>query len=224
MIQQDLMKRAVVFACDFRPRIVGGVSVMPNHGQAAGAPTWLTLGDGTTTTTFPTPLAGWGASFDGGDYVNTGVVDRYEITNQFSFYVYCSMPKSIRFNTLFQNTSVSNGFTLRRDDVIALRFFNFNRFWYGVGAANSNSIASVYNGTNTTDSVSHYSNGIKVSNTYSASTPGITFKTGVSIKIGLNTVSAYNFLGTGYAFGIFDGLLTPRDINFLDFLVKSNIK
>ena len=80
----SLLNRAVVFACDFKPRVVGGLQVMPNHGRAGGAPTWLTLGDGSTAGTIPIPLAGYGASFTGSQYVNTGVVDRYEHNNTFS--------------------------------------------------------------------------------------------------------------------------------------------
>lgn len=82
----DILNRAVVFACDFKQYSVAGKTYIKNYGKAGGAPEWLQCGDGTTTTTFPTPLARFGATFDGGDYINTGVVDRYERTNQFSLY------------------------------------------------------------------------------------------------------------------------------------------
>lgn len=235
----DLMKRCCVFAVDFKPRIVGGVNVIPNFGKAGGAPTWLTLGNGTTATTFPTPLAGWGASFDGGDYVDTGVVDRYEQTDQFSLYMYGSA------NTR-THQFISSMYGILDYRGVALEGISIRAYLWLVNAFTSNnynlhfinkpgpipftqSLAVSYNGTpNTSGAASFFINGSAISTGKTNESINGTIKSGRGFRLGgrrdTDASLGASMIGTSYAFGIFDGLLTPRDINFLDVLVKSNIK
>jgi hypothetical protein len=64
---------------------VAGVRVSDNLGKATGAPATVTMGDGTTSTTFPTQLSGGGISFDGGDYVDTTYVPIFTYNTPFTF-------------------------------------------------------------------------------------------------------------------------------------------
>lgn len=225
---------AVVFACDFRPRVVNGVSVMPNHGRAAGAPAWLTLGDGTTATTFPTPLAGWGASFDGGDYVNTGVVDRYERTGQFSLYWYGEKRPADVFG-IIGNSSSSHGILLEENSGnTRVRLVGSNgTLIQNTGQATSRvarSFALTFSGS--AASIKHYINGSLVASTTGINNLNASIKNGCPWALSTTywnptppTVASGNRLvGDSYAFGIFDGLLTPRDVMLLDTLVRGNIR
>ena len=238
----DLMKRAVVFACDFRPRVVGGVSVMPNHGRAAGAPAWLTLGDGTTTTTFPTPLAGWGASFDdsvGRQRVHTGVADRYDWRNQFSMYAFVRPIDVAGMHDVYVDST----------NDINLRGLGFYGLQSGIGtnlyvidsfpsqtiavkitnAAASRRIGSAvvtYDGTNLAAAVKFYHSGALMATTNIVANPFSTgtIKGGKEFLLGGRSREARSMRGKAYAIGIFDGLLTPRDIAILDTLVRGGIR
>ncbi|NCC35641.1 MAG: hypothetical protein EOM24_27060 [Chloroflexia bacterium] len=239
--EAHILDRAVVFACDFKPRLVNGVSVMPNHGRAAGAPPWLTLGNGTTSTTFPTPLAGFGASFDGGDYVNTGVVDRYEHTDQFSLYFFGTAKVgttqqiiSSMFGTAnFRGIAMEQLTSIRMYMWIVSQFFagdyNLHLATINNPLSSSKSYAMVYDGRpNTSGASSHFENAEPKTVTKLANAISGTIKSGSPFLLGArpDTVAAPGsfLIGRAYAFGIFDGLLTAQDISLLDTRVRGGIR
>lgn len=233
------MKRCCVFAVDFKPRIVGGINVMPNHGKAGGAPTWLRLGDGTTATTFPTPLAGFGASFTGTQYVDTGVVDRYERTDQFSLYFYGFL--RTRTQQVISSMLGTNNYRGIALEQIATRIYHWNSSQFFTSNANlfyanasaafaqTKSICVTYAGVpNNVASSAIYSNGSLLTVVKAGDTISDSVKSGQQFVLGARSNSASaresQIIGTAYAFGIFDGLLHPRDIYELDTLVKAGIR
>ena len=65
-----------------------GKTVIDNLATMGNAVKTVMCGDGTTSTTFPTQLVGKrGCSFDGGDYIDTGIIDPFERTDKFSIFV-----------------------------------------------------------------------------------------------------------------------------------------
>ncbi len=69
-----------------------GKTVIDNLATMGNAVKTVQCGDGTTASTFPTQLVGKrGLSFDGGDYIDTGIVDPFERTDKFSLFVAVSL-------------------------------------------------------------------------------------------------------------------------------------
>ena len=88
----DVNPSSALLWADFKTQFdVNGVRKCNNLGRYPGAPKYLTMGDGTTASTFPTQLVGrHGISLDGGDYIDTGIVDPFERTDRFTIAVVCS--------------------------------------------------------------------------------------------------------------------------------------
>jgi hypothetical protein len=238
MIRNDLMKRCCVFAVDFKPRIVGGINVIPNFGKAGGAPTWLRLGDGSTASTLPIPLAGYGASFTGTQYVDTGVVDRYERTDQFSLYasftssgnsyrpIISSSNAPINFRGISMVT-VNSSYSISEASLyhtVAPGNYMIRAFSNGGDSWLSQSHTWTWNGS----ALAFFLGGeSKTVNVVASSLSG-TVKGGGRFIIGgrnngLNVQDLMQNISL-YAAGIFDGLLHPADIAELDTLVLSGVR
>lgn len=223
------MDRFVVFAQDFRPRVVNGVSVMPNHGQAGGAPAWLTLGDGTTATKFPTPLAnGYGATFDGGDYVDCGSIDRYERTNQFSIYFFGrvgSAPNQWIANTV--NAAADfKGIFIYTDAPNRFECNVCSAYTPGTRCARNtpnNLHASSYVFAYSGNAITSYTNGILSGTNVIAGLTSGTILTGKQMRLGARTDGSAGMIGQCWGFGVADGILTPSDIAKVDVLVKARM-
>jgi hypothetical protein len=78
---------------EFRTQIdINGSRKVENLARHPLAPRYATLGDGATSTTFPSQLIGrHGLVFDGGDYVDLGLTDVFERTNAFTLFVCCQI-------------------------------------------------------------------------------------------------------------------------------------
>jgi hypothetical protein len=222
----SILDRAVVFAVDFKPRIVGGLSVMPNHGRAGGAPTWLRLGDGSTASTFPIPLAGYGANFTGFEYVETGVIDRYEWNSTFSLYWYGANKNLDRY-CISTSNGAYKGFMLYASNPDVYTYFaSSNAFGSNYIQARTaerqyplKSRAVAYNAGTVAIYASCVLQAIATFGTVSA-----TIKNGLGITLGRRAGASGSITGLSYAFGIFDGLLQPADISTLDTLVLSGVR
>lgn len=86
-IAQEIGPRGALLWLPLRSAWVeNGRSVCKNWGRAPGYPRTVQRGDGVTPTTYPTLITGRrGMSFDGGDYIDTGIVDRFTHATPFSF-------------------------------------------------------------------------------------------------------------------------------------------
>jgi hypothetical protein len=230
-----ILDRSPCFIADFRPQTVNGLLQCPNLGQAAGAPRYCVLGDGSTAGTIPVPNASgrFGASFTGTQYVNTGIVDRYEWNQQFSLYIYGSAKISDATILSAFNTATSTGWYVRMKSAGGTRVALYS----GVGAADfiegafqlvpANSYVWTWPGTDAAAGCKGYVGGKNVALSVASDTRSGTVKTGKSILLGTNWngagVVATGTSGTIYACGVFDGLLTPSSISELDTLVRSKI-
>jgi hypothetical protein len=235
----DILNRAVAFACDFKQHSIDGKTYIKNYGKAGGAPAYMMCGDGTTTTTFPTPLAKFGATFDGGDYINTGVVDRYDLKNQYSLYFYGNetIPNS-PYSTLISNWNITigRGTALLGGALVNLQVwtavapqYSYHRTatamqkevasYVGCWNGGSASTASIYKNSKKIDNVTIY-NGANLSGTMLSN---LNFLIGAAYSGGGNATS-YHLRGNIYAAGIFDGILQPREIQILDSYVRANIR
>lgn len=214
-------------------QVIQARTVIPNLGKAGGAPAFLTCGDGSTTTTFPSPLAGFGATFDGGDYINTGIVDRYEWSDQFSLYILGRVKSGdvMLLSAYNGNASVQTGIYLRNTTTnrLALCSNANSDIAYTSSILNNTIETIVWNWLGTTSSTgcSFYKNTKSVSISSLSDARNGSVKSGKPFLIGAswdNTSIVQPITGTIYAAGVFDGLLSPRDINILDKLVKSGIR
>jgi hypothetical protein len=222
-----ILDRSPCFIADFRPQTVNGLLQCPNLGQAAGAPRYCVLGDGSTAGTIPVPNASgrFGASFTGTQYVNTGIVDRYDWTSQFSLYcvlvckptaLYKDMISSYDFGLgtgiLFRNSG-ANIPSLYLSGATFKQYAATSAFLQPSMSIVGTSTGKLYVGSNS------------VAVTTSGSVSG-SLKNGKPFLVGSskNGATAVETLtGTIYAAGIFDGLLTPISIAELDTLVRSKI-
>lgn len=178
-----------------------------NYGRAGGAPGYMMCGDGFTSTSYPTPLSGFGASFNG-DYINTGVVDRYEHTDTFSMYFFGTSQIGDRYAISNANSSFNGA------SFVSWAGY-FRMFVRGITGANTYDISD---GKTYIIAQSHYLS------RFGASTILSTIKTGLPFMLGSAGYGGKFLPGTGYAFGIFDGVLTTRDISILDSYVRANIR
>lgn len=232
MSNPNPFNKFVVFAADFKRSTVNGLTVIPNMGKAAGAPEWLTCGDGVTSSTFPTPLSGFGATFDGGDYINTGIVDRLTSSSIFTFYMLLSIPIHAGNYYGFCNSgSGGTGINMNFSAIGNIDVTTNN----GSGSTGTSRIAAItlptltsvainYSGTtnkfqayinnkNVIPSPNNIATGEGILNQYTWVFGG--YKNGNSVIPGL--------IGKIYAAGIADGILMPRDISIIDNVVKQGI-
>lgn len=97
-----------------------GKRVIDNLAQRGDAPKTVQCGNGVTSTTFPTQLAGKrGVSFDGGDWIDCGLIDRFERTDAFTLFIVTTM-----------NTAATgyHAFFESMDQAQSYRGINFGQF------------------------------------------------------------------------------------------------
>jgi len=238
----SILDRAVVFACDFRPRVVGGIAVCPNHGRAGGAPAWLQLGDGVTASTFPAPLSGYGATFDTGDYLIANVVDRYSASSQFWMYFYGLVRSSTGIVYFWQSRDATQpnargvGFGTT-GAVPTLAIAGASGIDQTTGPAANRiqprelcSWAVNFKGSSSAaSSMEYFLNGVNLgSGTVSSDTwNGDSIATGKSMLYGKywnGAVPAGNTIaGNHIAIAFGDGLITPKDIAEIQVLLRRRV-
>jgi hypothetical protein len=234
-----ILDRSPLFIADFRPQTVNGLLQCENFGRAGGAPRYCVLGDGSTANTIPVPNASgrFGASFTGTQYVNTGIVDRYEWNQQFSLYALVTSISTTGFSPILSSQNVGNAY---RGIMLALALYSgissLDLELHNAFPGTRKTIYTPLGGGVLTSSITDcnsaqpamYANGVtKIYTTAMDTLGGNTVKSGYPFFVGMraNGLVPVSF-ATGiqiYAVGIFDGLLTPRSISELDNLVRSKI-
>lgn len=201
---------------------VNGVQKTANLGCAPGAPKLLTIGDGTTASTFPTQLVGkHGVSFDGGDYIDTGIVDPFERTDAFTLVVVISGVGAVcdvigSVNAADANRGIN--LVLNNNNTCIPYFINqtSNNTYAAVIASvttrATNAIAVTYTGTSSASGIKVYVNG--ESKSLSVSMDGLvgTVKSGKPFLLGVrhNGADKNRFMtGTMHFAAIFPWELTP---------------
>ena len=215
--------------------VVNGNTVIKNYGGLG--PATVTCGDGTTSSTFPTQLSGKrGLSFDGGDYIDTGIVDPFERTDKFSLFVAISSnPGTIGSGyTIFATRDLANdsiGFNQEiSDSKIALSLINnsSNRITNRtlINTQQFSTLASTYSGSSTLAGTKNYANNILLTPTTTADSLSATIKNGKSLIIGgyWNGLIIYTrFVGNIYFAAIFPYELTSGEVSSLDHYVRTLI-
>lgn len=230
----DILNRAVVFACCFKQYSIDGKTYIKNYGKAGGAPEYMMCGDGTITTGFPTPETRFGASFDGGDYIDTGVVDRYDYNNQFSLYQYGIFKQAVNPNTMAASRAVATNtpgifYWLISGKLGIIMRGPTGQLRIDFGTSSQFSKVKSFCVTYTGDkNAKAYINSENLPVTLRTDDLNSSVKVGLSWILGgyRNSESSVTrqYIGTTYAFGIFDGVLLPRDIQLLDAYVRANIR
>lgn len=213
-------------------------SCIPNYGQAGGAPRWMMVGDGFTTSTFPTPLAGCGATFDGGDYVNLGITDRYEWSDQFSLYAFCQMyrPDAGQSRAIISNFNATVGVF----SSVNANQFQLMALYDSASTADSGQefvskcvdttsyTCTWGGGTAVSASMKFYKSGILGTFAPNADSRTGSIKNGRPFLLGAGYTAGgaptQFFMGSIFAAGISDGILLPQDIYDVDTLVKSRMR
>lgn len=224
----DVCPEKALLWAEFRTQYdLAGVRVTDNLGRAVGAPKTLQLGDGTTASTFPTQLVGRrGFSFDGGDYVDTGIIDPFERTDRFTLFVVTSAMTSINGQILVTYDSVLNsGIRIINNGANTISIYIQDGGYYihkynaGVVTPAVSTIALTSNGSSTAAGISTYYNNI----------PGLfltandiltsgTIKNGKSFLIGArhNGAGKIAFLtGNVHAVFVFPWELAAQQVQYL---------
>ena len=209
------------------------IRVIDNLAQRADAPKTVTCGNGVTSTTFPTQLAEKrGVSFDGGDYIDCGLIDRFERTDAFTIIAVVSNMSSnagriiTTWDTAQDYKGICFGNTTNINQVyilnklVGIKYIGVSHTPYATitSAGSLHSRAMTYSGSSTAAGVSLYHNGGTVTKAVGSDTLDATIKSGNPILIGGQTTSGVKsgqFTGNMHFIGLFPFAASPLQISNL---------
>lgn len=204
--------------------------VCDNLAKYPGAPRYLTLGDGVTSTTFPTQLIGkHGMSFDGGDYIDTGIVDSFEINSKFTLFIATAGAQACCFGN-YNVPAYGYGLNdLAGGGILYGHLYssipNLVRVYTSRQGSGIRTAAMTYNGNLVYQGINLFLDGFAAPITVAASaTLTGTLKNGKSILIGTlhnNATKTQFFTGQVFFAAVFPFDLTNQQVQYLDKLVRS---
>lgn len=215
---------------------VNGVRKTANLGQAPGAPKLLTMGNGTTASTFPTQLVGrHGVSLDGGDYIDTGIVDPFERTDRFTLFTVTSQCTTAGY--LISSVDVAQSYrgiavtwaSTTMSDVYLINVYSSNAAITRSPVTEHRSLLShcvTYAGTSLISGIKTYGNAVPVAANLQFDSLSATIKNGRSVLIGAHhngTGKAAFLTGNLHNAMIFPWELTPQQVQYLDRYCKTRI-
>jgi hypothetical protein len=199
------------------------VSVIPLRATTPSfgtVPTVAKLGDGVTATTFPTKLPDAGFSFDGGDYIDTGLIDPFAFNEPFSFSMHVTVrPNAAATQGLLSSRAGAGGIDIRYDTVGNLVWVLYGtptdyigRFGAYAGGF-SGSLVCTYDGSVAVGGLRIYVNGIRVDTSNLSLGTFSAVSSGAPIQLG--AINAGVFMSAGgkiRAFRAFRTELTPSQV------------
>lgn len=203
--------------------------VIENKGKAPGAIRLAKLGTGTAC---PQPIPGKrGLKFDGGDFVDTLLLDPFERTDKFTLFVVTSevvgaahdLISTIDKSKTYQGIGLQ---LLTYYRVYVINNYNTNRaeaYNVDLRTNGASSICGTYDGSSLSVGCNLYVNGAKIVTGSAASTLSATVKNGHTLLLGASYDGAakYNlFTGNIHFAAVFPWELSPRQIRHLDRLVR----
>lgn len=208
--------------CDFKDiRVELMEARTENIGSLGG---YALLGDGSTSTTFPTQLSPKGMSFDGGDYIDTSVVYN-DSAQPFSIVALLRFGSVSGTQEIFGNFDGTNGISLREYGGDYFDFYVYKsasdfirRYQTSVDPKPGElyTLIVTYDGSGVTTGMVFYQDGIYLASNGAAAGSMGAFSSTNGFRIGARkTASPGNFLASGgkiYASAYYPFALTPTQV------------
>jgi hypothetical protein len=197
-----------------------GNRVTRNLGTAPGAPATCTLGDGVTSTTFPTQVSPHGMSFDGGDYIDTGLIAQLEYNTPFSLSFVAETPTTAPCGVFGNVDGTESGVGLWMNTTSGQGYFRLRNgatqvAWAPAGAFKPGCIDCHTVTWNGADTMTWHRNGASIGTNVAAF--ALSVNTGRKYQIGRFYAHAVTQAWTKriFRFAVYPYVLTPSQVGIL---------